>query len=57
MSITGVSSGIGRPVAERATPRKAGGVSTGKAETGSVMMPSAGKHEARPFNDSRPAPF
>src|SRR5436189_3159483 len=40
------------PVAERTTPRKACGASTGNADAGSVMMLSQAKHEARCFNDS-----
>src|SRR5229473_364630 len=40
------------PVAECDTPRNAAGASTGNADAGSVMMLSAGKHEARRFNDS-----
>src|SRR4030095_13505174 len=41
------------PVADLVTPRKACGTSTGNADAGSVIMPSAGKHEARRCNDSR----
>src|SRR5437762_10700445 len=35
------------PVAERATPRNAGGNSTGKADAGSVMMLSIDGHVSR----------